>query len=186
MDPKMMTHFFELAPHIGCVATGRMADAPSLVDEARQLAADFKFNFGYPIPIHLLSQKIADKAQIYTQRAGHRPIGLMLMLVGIDEETGPQLYKVDPAGYSVGYRATSAGLKKQEAQNFLEKKFKKKSALSYAETVELAISCLQSVLAEDFKPSDIEVAVVRTEDPHFRILDEASVERHLTDIAERD
>jgi len=26
------------------------------------------------------------------------------MLIGIDEERGPQLFKVDPAGYFVGYK----------------------------------------------------------------------------------
>jgi 20S proteasome subunit alpha 1 len=26
------------------------------------------------------------------------------MLIGIDEERGPQLFKVDPAGYYVGYK----------------------------------------------------------------------------------
>ena len=33
-----------------------------------------------------------------------RPLGVMPMLFGIDEERGPQLFKVDPAGYFVGYK----------------------------------------------------------------------------------
>ena len=45
----------------------------------------------------------------------------MCMFVGIDEERGPSLFKNDPAGYFVGYKATSAGAKEQEAINFLEK-----------------------------------------------------------------
>ena len=53
-----------------------------------------------------------------------RPMAAMLMFVGIDEEKGPCLYKNDPAGYYVGYKATSAGAKEQEALNFLEKKVK--------------------------------------------------------------
>jgi 20S proteasome subunit alpha 1 len=48
-----------------------------------------------------------------------------MMLIAVDEENGPQVFKVDPAGYFVGYKASCAGAKHQEALNILEKKFKK-------------------------------------------------------------
>jgi len=48
-----------------------------------------------------------------------------MILIGIDLEFGPQIFKLDPAGYFVGFHATSAGQKQQEAMNHLEKKWKK-------------------------------------------------------------
>ena len=51
---------------------------------------------------------------------------------------------------------------------------------------QLAIHALQSVLAAEFKPSEIQVGLVTTGDPKFRQLDEATIEAHLTAIAERD
>ena len=48
-----------------------------------------------------------------------------MILIGIDAEMGPQVFKLDPAGYFVGFHATAAGQKQQEAMNFLEKKWKK-------------------------------------------------------------
>ena len=53
-------------------------------------------------------------------------------------------------------QATSAGVKEQEAENFLEKRFKAAPELSADEAVQTAISALQSVLSEDFKASEIE------------------------------
>lgn len=47
------------------------------------------------------------------------------IVIGIDPECGPQCFKLDPAGYFVGFHATAAGQKQQEAMNHLEKKWKK-------------------------------------------------------------
>ena len=58
-------------------------------------------------------------------------------------------------------QATGAGAKDQEAENFLEKKLKAGTQLSQAQTAQLAISALQSVLSEDFKPSEVEVCPLR-------------------------
>lgn len=69
---------------------------------------------------------------------------------------GPQLFKTDPAGYFVGYKATAAGVKDTEATNHLEKKMKAGPSYSFAEAVQAAIGALQSVLSEDFKASEIE------------------------------
>ncbi|KAK4383042.1 Proteasome subunit alpha type-6 [Sesamum angolense] len=175
-----------------------------------------------------LARWIADKSQVYTQHAYMRPLGVVAMILGIDEEKGPQL------------QATSAGGKEQEAINFLEKKMKNDPAFSFEETVQscvchchkasgamlgcrdhvfvmgivrdtlvtqfytshltvksclhlgyplpfsTAISALQSVLQEDFKASEIEVGVVRKEDPLFKVLSTEEIDEHLTAISERD
>jgi 20S proteasome subunit alpha 1 len=60
-----------------------------------------------------------------------------MILIGIDDELGPQLFKCDPAGYFVGYKGTGAGAKQQEVLNALEKKFKKEKDLDYEQTVEV-------------------------------------------------
>lgn len=53
-----------------------------------------------------------------------RAYAVELLFFSFDNEKGPLLHKVDPAGLYMGYFGTSSGVKEQEAQNFLEKEFK--------------------------------------------------------------
>ena len=116
-----------------------------------------------------------------------RPLGVETILIGIDEEKGPMLYKLDPAGYYVGYKAACSGAKDIEATNFLEKKMKNDPEFDYDQTVRTAISALQSVLSEDFKASEIEVGVCKAEgDRAFTLLTEEEIDDHLVAISERD
>ncbi|XP_068663303.1 proteasome subunit alpha type-6 [Aristolochia californica] len=186
LDQTSVTHLFPITKHLGLLATGMTADARSLVQQARKEAAEYRFRWGYYMPADVLAKWIADKSQIYTQHAYMRPLGVAAMVLGIDAEKGPQLFKCDPAGHFFGHKATSAGLKEQEAINFLEKKMKNNPAFSYEETVQTAISALQSVLQEDFKPTEIEVGVVGKENPVFRVLSTEEIDEHLTAISERD
>eukprot|EP00271_Cylindrocystis_brebissonii_P010851 TRINITY_DN27291_c0_g1_i1.p1 TRINITY_DN27291_c0_g1~~TRINITY_DN27291_c0_g1_i1.p1 ORF type:complete len:252 (+),score=56.24 TRINITY_DN27291_c0_g1_i1:155-910(+) len=191
LDESSVTHLYVISKYIGMLATGLTADARSLVVKARSEAAEFRFKYGYDCPVDYLARRLADMAQVYTQQAYMRPLGVAAFLIGIDEELGPQLFKCDPAGYFVGYRATSAGTKDQEATNFLEKKIKKGNPeLSYDDTVQAAISALQGVLSEDFKATEIEVGVVggsvEGDNRLFRVLSTEEVEGHLSAISERD
>jgi 20S proteasome subunit alpha 1 len=58
-----------------------------------------------------------------------------MMLIGIDDERGPQLFKLDPAGYYVGFKATASGAKQQESMSYLEKQFKKEPSLKKLDEV---------------------------------------------------
>lgn len=43
------------------------ADAKSMVQRARSEAAQFRFKFGYNMPVDYLAKVLADQAQVYTQ-----------------------------------------------------------------------------------------------------------------------
>jgi len=186
LDPSTVTSVYKITDYIGSVETGMVADARSQVQRARYEAAHFKYKFGYEVPVSYLAKRLADFAQVYTQHAAMRPLGVACILAGVDDEAGPQLFKCDPAGSFVGYKATCAGEKETEATNFLEKKFKSDPQLSRDEAVQLAIQTLQVVLSMDFKATEIEIGVVSKENPRFTLLAPQEIDLHLTRLAERD
>ncbi|KAE8218888.1 hypothetical protein CF319_g7315 [Tilletia indica] len=246
LEPSSVTHIFNITTEIGCIMTGRTADARAQVQRARSEAADFKYKYGYAITPDLLAKRIANINQVYTQRAAMRPLGVSMILIGLDFEredisgkAKPQIFKIDPAGYFVGFRATAAGAKQTEAINFLEKKFKKASlseggsgtvttstgelstpataasgpadqavsdaealsqSLSTQAVLELAITTLASILQQDLKPNEVEIAIVGGEKAieiedsskeavlqrRFRTLSEQEIGSILDAIADRD
>lgn len=75
-DPDSVTNMYNITPNIGLVMTGMVADARSKVQRLRKEAAEFKFNNGYEIPVSYLAKRAADLAQVYTQHANMRPLGI--------------------------------------------------------------------------------------------------------------
>jgi 20S proteasome subunit alpha 1 len=186
VDPSTVTHLFTISKNVGCVATGLVADSRVAVQRARYESAEFRYKYGYEMPVDVLCKRMADIAQVSTQQAFQRPLGVVLIFIGIDEERGPLLYKSDPAGYFIGYKATSAGTKDDDANNWLDKKLKKSGPLSDKASVQLGISCLQSILAQELKKGELEVGIVSKESPAFRRLSEEEIDAHLNEIAEHD
>ncbi|KAJ7909349.1 20S proteasome subunit [Mycena leptocephala] len=194
-----------ITPTIGCVMTGLIADARAQVTRARSEAAEFRYKYGYEITPDTLARRMANINQVYTQRAAMRPLGISMILIGIDAEFGPQCFKLDPAGFFVGFHATAAGQKQQEAMNHLEKKWKKLDSgrgaddaakagkgLSRSAVIEMAIEAMSTVHATDYKAAEIEIGIVsegEEEDPKtrgkWRVMGEAEIEHHLLAYAER-
>ena len=181
-----VSNIFKITDTIGVIVTGSVTDAKSLITYYRMLAAQFKFKYGYHMPVQVLAKKAAERNQLATQFVGLRSMRCVFTFVGIDEEKGPQVYKVDPSGFCLGYKAIAAGTKDQDAINYLEKQYKKKSeGWNTDEAIETAIMCLQNVISTDFKANEIEIGIATTDNIFFRKLKEEEIDAHLNAIADK-
>lgn len=182
---ESVTNIFKVTDTIGVMVTGSITDAKAMITYFRMLAAQFKFKYGYHIPVHVLASKASERNQLATQYVGYRSMRCVFTIVGIDEEKGPQVFKIDPSGFCMGYKAIAAGTKDQDAVNYLEKQYKKKpEGWSNDEAVQTAIMCLQNVISTDFKSNEIEIGIATTDNPFFRTLTEQEIEHHLNTIAD--
>jgi len=186
IDPSSVTHLFKVTETLGVAVTGLIPDCISSVRRARYESAEFKYKNGYDVPPSYAAKRVANVAQVYTQHAFMRALGVVTIFAGIDDDKGPQLYRVDPAGHYVGYKACSAGQKEQACNNTLEKRLKANPNMTLDQAVETAIVTLQTVIGQDLKPTDIEVGMVTTKNPKFRVLSVAEIDAYLQQISDRD
>jgi len=180
-----VTNIFNISDSIGVVLVGNMNDGRIMVAQIRNIASQFKFDNQYEIPVPVLAQRVGNELQRYSQRAGIRPFCCMITLVGCDEEFGPQVYKIDPSGSAIGYKALATGSKEQEALTQLERAYKKcDGQWNTKQAVEAAIKTLSAVVSSDFRANEIEVGISTVGQPLFRKLTIQEVETVLNDMAD--
>lgn len=126
---KPADKIFQIDENIGAAASGLVADARVLVDEARVKAQQQRVVFDEPVSVHTIAKFIADKQQLYTQYAGVRPYGVSFLIGGVDTAATdgqpiPKLFEADPAGVMVETKARAIGKEADKINELLAKKWK--------------------------------------------------------------
>ena len=115
----------------------------------------------------------------YTQYAGARPLGVSLIIGGIDS-TGSSLYLTDPSGAYVLYDAVAIGASSDIATEFLEKNYSSDLTLDDAKTLAVAVINLGS----DYKDSseNIKMSEINSDTKLFKFINEEEIKK-ITDNA---
>ncbi|MEE8401139.1 MAG: archaeal proteasome endopeptidase complex subunit alpha, partial [Candidatus Hydrothermarchaeaceae archaeon] len=71
---------FQIDDNIGAVTSGLVADARVLIDRCRIECQLNRVTYNEPIDMGILTKKICDFKQLYTQHGGVRPFGVALLL----------------------------------------------------------------------------------------------------------
>jgi len=175
-DPQYFRKIFQLDEHIGAAIAGLSSDARVLISQARVFCQSNRLLYDEPVDVEILTRRISDIAQIYTQNAGVRPFGVSMIIVGVDG-SGCRVLTTDPSGSYRGYRATAVGQKSDEANKLLEERYG--DGISLDEAIALAIDAVKVASEGKVTSKVVKVAVVPADTRTFRRLSDEEVEKYL-------
>lgn len=178
-DPSFMWKIFQIDEHVGAAVAGLSCDAHILVDQARVYAQSNRLLYDESIDVEILTRRIGEIKQIYTQHAGVRPFGLSILFAGVDIK-GSRLFWTDPSGAFLAYKAWAIGAGGDVANEILENKYKDDMALNGA--IGLVLKCMTKVLEGEPDAQKIKVAIIPAETRKFRKLTDEEVEKHLKNV----
>jgi len=112
---------FNLDTHVGMAAAGLVTDARQLAEIARDEASTYRSDYGSPIPLTHLTQRVSSYMHAHTLYSSIRPFGAMMMLGSWSKEEGAQMFCIEPSGVGYGFWGCAAGKAKSNAKTELEK-----------------------------------------------------------------
>jgi len=158
---------FQVDYHIGAAAAGYIPDARAQVDNARFFSQSNKLVYDEPVEVQTVAKHLADQCQQYTQYAGARPLGVSLIIGGVDS-AGSSLYLTDPSGAYVMYDAVAIGSSSDVATEFLEKNYSNDLTLEDAKI--LAVTVINLVADVKEGAEHIKMSQINSETKSFEFV----------------
>ena len=155
---------FKVDQHIGIAAAGYIPDARNQVDDARFFSQSSKLVYDEPVTVEIVAKHIADQCQHYTQYAGARPIGVALIIGGVDQN-GNSLFLTDPSGTYVPYDAVAIGADSDKVTEFLIKNYKQQMTLE--ESKVLAAASIMLVNEDNENNESITISEIKSDTKQF-------------------
>ena len=178
VDEKTLAKVENLSDSVGMVYAGMPADYRVLLRRGRKVAQQYYTMYRELISVSQIVREEAAIMQEFTQSGGVRPFGVSLMIAGFDD-SGPQLFQVDPSGTYFGWKASAIGKNHVNAKSFLEKRYSEDIELEDA--IHTAILTLKEGFEEAITAENIEIGIVGT-DRKFRVLTPAEVQDYLGEV----
>ena len=173
---------FKIAQHIGVAAAGYIPDARNQVDNARFFSQSSNLVYDEVVDIETVVKHIADRCQQYTQYAGARPIGVALIIGGIDKN-GNSLFLTDPSGTYVPYNAVAIGANSDKVTEFLTKEYKPELTL---EDAKILATASINMTSDDANGSEhIKISQVKSDTKKFEIIDKNQITKLMQSATEK-
>ncbi|UCE15962.1 MAG: archaeal proteasome endopeptidase complex subunit alpha [Candidatus Bathyarchaeota archaeon] len=171
-DTSFTWKLYEIDDHLGAAVVGLGSDARILIDNARVYSQSNRLMYDEPIDIEIMTKRIGDIKQLYTQHAGVRPFGVSIIFGGIDK-TGNKVFSTDPSGSYRGYKAVAVGIGRETVESILKTEYKEDLTLD--STIKLAVKCLVKALEARGETPRLKIAVVPTATKKVRMLTDEEI-----------
>jgi len=178
-DPNFTWKLFEIDDHLGAAVVGLGSDARILIDQARIYSQSNRLMYDELIDVEIVTKRIGDIKQLYTQHAGVRPFGVSIVFGGVDK-TGNKLFSTDPSGSYRGYKAVAVGIGRETAEGILKAEYREDLELDAA--IKLAVKCLVKALEARGEAPRVKIAVIPSVTKKLRMLTDEEVETHRKGI----
>jgi 20S proteasome subunit alpha 5 len=174
VESSSIEKILEIDKHVGCAMSGLIADARTLVENARVETQQHWFTYNENMPVESCVKAISDHMLDFSstsdrKRTMSRPFGVALLVAGVDE-LGPALFSTDPSGTYTRYKAAAIGSASEGAMSMLQEQFKEDLALEECKTMALVV--LRQVMEEKISNTNIELGVVSDGKFHMYSVDE--------------
>lgn len=154
---------FTIDQHIGATGSGYIGDILQLIDEIRLEAQKHRLSYESPIDVNSLAKYLSSYLHNYTIYA-IRPQAASIIISGIDQ-TGVQLYQVDPSGTFFRGSGFAIGHYSDIALDVLQRGYN--IQMSIDEAINLSNKAMEKALDEG---PLVEIGLVTTKDGVFRKL----------------
>jgi proteasome alpha subunit len=178
-DSSFTWKIFEVDTHIGAAVVGLGSDARILIDQARVFCQSNRLMYDEPIDIEMISKRIGDIKQLYTQHAGVRPFGVSIILGGVDK-TGSRLFSTDPSGTYRAYKAVAVGVGREAVEAVLKAEYREDLKLD--EAMRLAAKCLKKALQAREEQVRIKISTVPSATKTYHAIPDEEVEKYLSAV----
>ena len=175
-DPNFTWKIFEIDEHIGAAIAGLSSDARILIDQSRIYAQSNRLTYDEAVDVEILSKRIGDTKQIYTQHAGVRPFGVSIIFGGVDK-IGCRIFQTDPSGAVWGYKAVAVGAGSDTVKELLEAEYRDDFSLEQA--ILLAIKCLSKAVEGKLEPQKIRIVIIPSDTRKFNLLTKQEVKKYI-------
>lgn len=144
---------------IAAVSAGLIADGRYIATYGQDIASNFYNNFSAVATPKYVTEKISLLLQQFTHFSSERPIGVATIIAGLDDDSRPSIYALDPSGAFFGYRGIAIGKGKATAKTEIEKL--PLGIITCEEAVKAAVKILYGLAHEEEKLFEVEVGWIK-------------------------